>query len=194
MKALSLWQPWASLIAVGAKRVETRGWQVPAFALGQVIAIHASKRTRELGLVDYPPFSTQLEAAKADDRLVAAVGQPRSASVRYMLPLGAIVATARIVRCAPITEQGAATLRADNPDEWAFGNYDLSEGPRFAWVLDQVVALDPPRVCEGAQGLFDVLTGSRRVKREDRRVLGVDELDQLAPLETTTIPRQTRLV
>lgn len=26
MKAISLWQPWASAIAVGAKRVETRSW------------------------------------------------------------------------------------------------------------------------------------------------------------------------
>lgn len=26
MKAISLWQPWASLMAVGAKRYETRSW------------------------------------------------------------------------------------------------------------------------------------------------------------------------
>lgn len=26
IKALSLWQPWASLIAIGAKKIETRGW------------------------------------------------------------------------------------------------------------------------------------------------------------------------
>ncbi len=26
MKALSLWEPWASLMAVGAKRIETRSW------------------------------------------------------------------------------------------------------------------------------------------------------------------------
>lgn len=26
LKALTLWQPWATLIAIGAKRIETRGW------------------------------------------------------------------------------------------------------------------------------------------------------------------------
>ena len=48
MKAISLWQPWASAIAVGAKRYETRGW--PAVAGGQRfagwLAIHASKREK----------------------------------------------------------------------------------------------------------------------------------------------------
>ena len=28
MKAISLWQPWASAIALGAKRIETRSWMV----------------------------------------------------------------------------------------------------------------------------------------------------------------------
>lgn len=30
MKALTLWQPWASLIAVGVKAIETRSWPAPA--------------------------------------------------------------------------------------------------------------------------------------------------------------------
>jgi hypothetical protein len=28
MKALSLHQPWASLIALGVKRIETRSWRI----------------------------------------------------------------------------------------------------------------------------------------------------------------------
>ena len=27
IKAISLWQPWANLIAVGAKKYETRSWK-----------------------------------------------------------------------------------------------------------------------------------------------------------------------
>lgn len=42
-RALSLWQPWASLIAVGAKAVETRGWSTPYRGL---LAIHAAKTTK----------------------------------------------------------------------------------------------------------------------------------------------------
>lgn len=44
MKALSLWQPWASLIADNRKRIETRSWRPPEFLVGQWLAIHATKR------------------------------------------------------------------------------------------------------------------------------------------------------
>ena len=29
MKAISLWQPWASLVAEGVKTIETRSWAPP---------------------------------------------------------------------------------------------------------------------------------------------------------------------
>lgn len=29
MRAITLWQPWASLVAVGAKKYETRSWPAP---------------------------------------------------------------------------------------------------------------------------------------------------------------------
>ncbi|HKS17099.1 MAG TPA: hypothetical protein VJU16_07285, partial [Planctomycetota bacterium] len=42
MKALSLIEPWASLVALGHKKVETRSWCPPPSAIGKRIAIHAS--------------------------------------------------------------------------------------------------------------------------------------------------------
>lgn len=44
MKALTIYQPWASLIMVGAKPYEFRGWRPPASMIGQRIVIHASAR------------------------------------------------------------------------------------------------------------------------------------------------------
>jgi hypothetical protein len=41
MKALTLWQPWASLIALGAKTIETRSWSTKYRG---PLAIHAAKR------------------------------------------------------------------------------------------------------------------------------------------------------
>ena len=43
MKTISLWQPYASLIAAGEKTIETRGWAPPKGVMGQRIAIHAAK-------------------------------------------------------------------------------------------------------------------------------------------------------
>jgi hypothetical protein len=46
VKALTLTQPWATLIAVGAKRIETRSWATDYH--GQ-IAIHAAKGLGPVG-------------------------------------------------------------------------------------------------------------------------------------------------
>lgn len=48
MKALTIWQPWASLIIAGAKPYEFRGWRPPASIIGQRIVIHASARKIDL--------------------------------------------------------------------------------------------------------------------------------------------------
>lgn len=44
MKALTIWQPWASLIVAGAKPYEFRGWRAPRSLIGQRIVIHAAAR------------------------------------------------------------------------------------------------------------------------------------------------------
>ena len=76
MKALTLHQPWASLIADGRKAIETRSWPPPRTLIGKRIAIHAGKE------IDRPLF----------DRWLA--GQS--------VPLGAILCTARIAELARV--------------------------------------------------------------------------------------------
>jgi len=127
VKAISLWQPWASAIALGIKSVETRHW---ATRYTGPIAIHAAKRwttaEREFAAVE-----------RALGRLPA------------RLPLGAIVATARLMGCR-FTHDVRHQL---GTIERLYGDY--SDG-RYAWFLTDVVALDEPIGYRGAQGLFNV--------------------------------------
>lgn len=44
MKALTYWQPWASLVVLGAKPWEFRGWRPPARIIGERIVVHASAK------------------------------------------------------------------------------------------------------------------------------------------------------
>ena len=44
LPALTIWQPWATLIVAGAKPYEFRGWCPPKFYIGKRIAIHAGAR------------------------------------------------------------------------------------------------------------------------------------------------------
>lgn len=136
MKALPLWQPWATLVAVGAKRVETRDYPPRRLGLreGQRIAIHAAKRTTELHLCEEWPFNRHIRAG----------GE---------LPLGAIVATCTLVRAAEITASSAYALEARNPVEHALGYYVPG---RWAWVLGDVEQMPEPVPFVGSQGTFDV--------------------------------------
>lgn len=127
MKAISLWQPWATAIALGIKRVETRHWQT---AYTGPLAIHAAKRLT--------------------------AGQREFASVEHTLgrlpehiPLGAIVATATLMGCRR-TEDVAHQL---DYVERLYGNY--ADG-RFAWFLTDIVALPEPIPYKGAQRFFNV--------------------------------------
>lgn len=121
MRVLPIWQPWASLVAVGAKRVETRHWAAPASVVGQRIAIYATKKKTELPLMNTSPFAERLvgEFARLDGHL----------------PLGAIVATAVLDRCSEMTMRSIIALRDNDPHEHAFGFYAPG---RFAWVLRDV--------------------------------------------------------
>lgn len=135
MKALSLWQPWASLIAIGAKQYETRSWSTPYRGL---LAIHAAKRwtldearAMKHFLLTFP----DLRAALSPDGLL----RP---------PLGAVLCVCKLVDVLPTEE----AYRIITHKEWQFGNY--SEG-RFAWKLELTEVFDPPIRARGAQGLWD---------------------------------------
>lgn len=52
MKAISIKQPWASLIAHGIKDIENRTWKCPQKYLGQRVLIHASS-SGQPSLSDY---------------------------------------------------------------------------------------------------------------------------------------------
>ena len=130
MKALSLWQPWASAMALGLKSIETRGW---SSAYRGPLAIHAAKRwTRE-------------EREFLED--MRDLG--RFPQDEHHLPFGAIVAVG-MLRDIRRTEQVASQL-TDLEESW--GNY----GPhRYGWIFQELRPLPEPIPFRGAQGFFDV--------------------------------------
>ena len=132
IKALPLWQPWATLVAIGAKHYETRAFAPPRIGLraGQRIAIHACKTPEALELCGTWPFSSYV--ARPDE-----------------LPLGAIVALATIHDWEP-TNALASSLGVP---ERQFGDYQRG---RYASQLTRVEALKQPIPFKGPQGTFDV--------------------------------------
>ncbi len=143
MKAVTLREPWASLVACGAKRIETRSW--PTSYRGP-LAIHAAKgaSTQELefALRHAEPFRTALHLGG-----IELVGD---------FPRGAIVATALLVNCVPIENErivaGLRLIGAAAPHEEAFGDYSAG---RYAWLLSDVRPLHEPIPAKGALGLWN---------------------------------------
>lgn len=161
MKILSLWQPWASLVAIGAKKYETRSW---ATDYRGPIAIHAAK-TWDATLVRtcYSPHFRDALKAAGYHMGDGAFGDPlygrRQMLLRFGLPFGKIVAVADLVECmvcsATKWPAGSSELSVDAVPmpERAFG--DFTPG-RYAWKLANVRRLDEPIPCRGCQGLRDL--------------------------------------
>lgn len=128
MRALSLWQPWASLIGHG-KQFETRSWST---SYRGPIAIHAAR---------FFPREHRYLCFK----------QPFFACLSSFIPLptGCFVAIAELTGCFPTEEVRPEFLRADLT-ELTFGDY--SDG-RFAWKLENIRRI-APEPATGARGLW----------------------------------------
>ena len=145
--ALSLWQPWASAIALGMKVTETRSG---ATRYRGPLAIHATAQWQ-------PETMEWLDEFEAENPLEWMEFNTRCFRAGYRrlrdLPLGAVVATATLADCLP-TEQ--IVSGHDARDDWQQLDWflgDFSAG-RFGWLLEDVRRVEPPIPARGAQGLW----------------------------------------
>lgn len=136
MKALTLWQPWASLIAFEEKKVETRCWSTKYRGL---IAIHAalaiprwvgdSRKSQEF-------HDRMMKLAYADGMFETG------------MPKGVVLCVAELVAIEP-TEKVRDDL---SEQEILFGNY---EDGRYAWFLEVKKRFDRPIPAKGNRMLWN---------------------------------------
>ena len=151
MKALTLTQPWATLVSIGAKRIETRGWST---AYRGPLAIHAAKGfpkwAREFTMepVCYEAVKARYCQRDVDHR---AKGFPA-------YPTGVILATCSLVDILPTETVGCLPgVFDDYPElktaqELEFGDYAPG---RYGWVLEDIKPLETPVPAKGALGLWE---------------------------------------
>lgn len=142
MKALSLWEPWASLVATGAKTFETRHWST--HYRGPLVICAA--RVRDRASMDL------LNAQVFQDALLPLLGDEVEPGMRVEmgdLRFGEAVAVVDLVDCIPT----AMLPRAAILNEVHFGNYHPG---RFAWKLANIRPLPRGIEVKGRQSLFDV--------------------------------------
>lgn len=136
MKALSLWQPWASLLG-RFKANETRHWGTNYRG---PVAIHAAKRVDD----------DDAETCTLDPWFRAAMAAFGWSDPDYgyrQMARGCIVAVGTLVKVA--LNDG----RGESEQELAFGNYGPS---RLAWTFQDVGRLVSPIALRGRQGLWEL--------------------------------------
>lgn len=146
MKTLSLHQPWASAIALGLKRIETRGWRT---SYRGPIAIHAALACEQDAAI-YPDVAAAWERFRAELDLSRFASHTWREGVPAALPAGAFVAIADLAGIVATEEIHPG------PEEARFGNYAPQ---RFAWVLSHVLPVLPPVPERGHQGLRPAAAG-----------------------------------
>jgi hypothetical protein len=131
MKAISIKQPWASLIANGIKDIENRTWKCPKKYIGQRVLIHASKALSRKSIFEtlttdqYKMFRDKVGYSGLD----------------YLEPKGYIIGSVQIVDCVQ-----------NHPSVWAEqGVYNRV----YNWVLANPIIYENPIPAKGKLSFWE---------------------------------------
>lgn len=136
MKAITLHQPWASLLAVGPKKYETRSWKTKHRGW---IAIHAAKRFDRLVMDACAKFNEEL------DEVGYRVGYVRP-------PLGAVVGVGKLFAICSTEYATSPSMLRKFGKALPYGDYSAG---RFVWVFSDMIPLDHPIPAIGRQGIWN---------------------------------------
>ena len=128
MKAITLWQPWASLMAHGLKKNDTRHWRT---SYRGPLLIHAAKK-----VIGWPSIDIQ---CAFDDEV---------AFNPCDLPLGKILCQVDLIECEKIRWN----TKIGYPES-EFGDYTIG---RYVWRTENLLTFDEPILFKGSQGFFNV--------------------------------------
>lgn len=129
MKALSLLQPWASLVVLGHKKIETRSWTT---AYRGPLLIHASLGKSGKAFARFPEIRQYIPEFDT-------------------LPFGALIGEVFLEEVIRFDGAGDDFLQSITLEERAFG--DFSAG-RYGFVLKDAVAFEEPIPAKGRLGIW----------------------------------------
>ncbi len=162
LKAISLWQPWASLIPLGLKHYETRSWKTNY--RGKLLicsTLNNPKHYRE-----YLKIKDELQLPTWDET---------------NFPHGQAIALCELVDCIQMTPEFIAQ---QSQTEILCGDWQVG---RYAWKLENIQPITEPFAVKGKQGLFNIplttillISPSTRVSN-DNQVLGGNISPSISP-------------
>jgi hypothetical protein len=132
MKVLSLLQPWATLVILGVKTIETRNWTTPYRG---TLLIHASSGKKGGLIAKEPPFKRYIPDFNS-------------------LPFGAIIGSVLLEAIVPVELlfMPGDKINQLSLEERAFGDYTPG---RYAWLFNDATAFEETIPYKGALRLWD---------------------------------------
>lgn len=141
MKAISLWQPWSSLLISGAKRVETRSWSTNIRGWVGVIATKGGLPLSEFArLIRTEPF--KIAIARMGYKSIADFPTGLIGAVR-LGPCGQVLSRPRA-----FSYPGGQTMLPPPEPELSFGNYEVG---RYCFITLDRIACKTPVPWNGGQ-------------------------------------------
>lgn len=141
MKVLTVWQPWAQLLAAGHKHNETRSWRTNY--RGEIL-IHAAKKP-------YSQIERRFMTAESRKLIRDTLGLG-FIDWKDRIPTGAIIGKAKLTDCKLIDEAYYQFTKDLCPEEFLYG--DFTPG-RYAWVFEEPELFKNPLPVSGRQGLWN---------------------------------------
>jgi hypothetical protein len=147
MKVISLLQPWATLVVIGAKKIETRSWNTK-FTGPLLIHASANKKLAEEVIYKFP----------FNKVLVNHFNRVREPAIED-LPFGAIIGSVDMV--ATFSTNDLLTQKTISKkekvwhltdEELAFGDYSCD---RYGWLLENAQQFAIPIPAKGSLSLWD---------------------------------------
>ena len=129
MKVITLIQPWATLVALGEKRIETRSWSTNFRGR---IAMHAGKKV-DRGVFEQPYYSEVFQ--------------------RYSITPDNIITSSIIATCmVGDVKRTEDLIDIISNQELAFGNYEPN---RYGWILEDRILRIPIGGVKGMLGIWN---------------------------------------
>lgn len=149
MKALTIWQPWGSLIMIGAKPFEFRRWDYRERAArleGQRIVIHAGAR---------PVKRSEIEdmIERMEDRLSslrAEIAMPLLRRILDSYKCQGVVELSAALGTAILGKPKSVSALFNSP-----ADSDRIDHHMWAWPLTDIRPWTPPVPVRGAQGFWN---------------------------------------
>lgn len=134
MKAITILQPWAWLLASGKKHCETQSWKTDY--RGEIL-IHAGKKD----------YTNALRQTILEERYMRRAGVFHTKMIT-----GAIIGKAKLVNCVFVDEAIRDLIREQHMQEYAFGYFVPHQ---YAWVFEEAELFKHPIPITGKRGLWD---------------------------------------